>query len=343
MSAAPQLTARQQEIWNFLVEYVDRHGYPPTVREIGEAVGLASPSTVHAHLANLERAGPAAARPDEAARARADRARAARGARRRARRAELAKLPLARPDRGRRPAARRGEHRGRARRARAARPQRDFLLRVKGESMIDAGILDGDIVVVAARPGRAERRDRGRARRRRRVGRRGDGEDVLPRGTAASACSPRTRARADLRRPRPDPRQGRRGSSGALMSRPSPRFNRTLDQELAALAARRVSSSASSAASSCCTRGRRVRLPRVRQPALRRPEIARQIRARIRLAGRVTAVALLRRRVEESPDTAGQDAGGKARRRKPTESGTERRPPPSAFSGDAGGKGETVG
>ncbi|MGN6799002.1 MAG: transcriptional repressor LexA, partial [Gaiellaceae bacterium] len=50
------LTARQQEIWNYLVEYVDRHGYPPTVREIGEQVGLASPSTVHAHLANLERA-----------------------------------------------------------------------------------------------------------------------------------------------------------------------------------------------------------------------------------------------------------------------------------------------
>ena len=57
MSSAPQLTARQQEIWEFLVDYVDRHGYPPTVREIGEAVGLASPSTVHAHLANLERAG----------------------------------------------------------------------------------------------------------------------------------------------------------------------------------------------------------------------------------------------------------------------------------------------
>ena len=51
------LTKRQQEIWEFLVEYVDAHGYPPTVREIGEKVGLASPSTVHAHLANLERAG----------------------------------------------------------------------------------------------------------------------------------------------------------------------------------------------------------------------------------------------------------------------------------------------
>jgi len=51
------LTTRQQEIWQFLAEYVDAHGYPPTVREIGDAVGLASPSTVHAHLANLERAG----------------------------------------------------------------------------------------------------------------------------------------------------------------------------------------------------------------------------------------------------------------------------------------------
>jgi repressor LexA len=51
------LTERQQQIWNFLVEYVDRHGYPPTVREIGSAVGLTSSSTVHAHLANLEKIG----------------------------------------------------------------------------------------------------------------------------------------------------------------------------------------------------------------------------------------------------------------------------------------------
>ncbi len=51
------LTGRQQEIWDFVVGYVDKHGYPPTVREIGDAVGLASPSTVHAHLANLEKIG----------------------------------------------------------------------------------------------------------------------------------------------------------------------------------------------------------------------------------------------------------------------------------------------
>src|SRR3954451_24145276 len=57
VQAETVLTARQQEIWQVLGEYVDGHGYPPTVREIGERVGLASPSTVHAHLANLERAG----------------------------------------------------------------------------------------------------------------------------------------------------------------------------------------------------------------------------------------------------------------------------------------------
>ena len=51
------LSTRQREIYEFVTTYVDGHGYPPTVREIGDAVGLASPSTVHAHLANLERAG----------------------------------------------------------------------------------------------------------------------------------------------------------------------------------------------------------------------------------------------------------------------------------------------
>ena len=51
------LSKRQREIFDFVVTYADKHGYPPTVREIGDAVGLASPSTVHAHLANLERAG----------------------------------------------------------------------------------------------------------------------------------------------------------------------------------------------------------------------------------------------------------------------------------------------
>jgi repressor LexA len=51
------LTKRQQEIFDFIKRYCEQNGYPPTVRDIGRAVGLASSSTVHAHLANLEKLG----------------------------------------------------------------------------------------------------------------------------------------------------------------------------------------------------------------------------------------------------------------------------------------------
>ena len=51
------ITARQQRILDFIAETVRERGYPPTVREIGEAVGLTSSSSVHAQLANLERKG----------------------------------------------------------------------------------------------------------------------------------------------------------------------------------------------------------------------------------------------------------------------------------------------
>ncbi len=51
------LTKRQKEIFDFIRKYADKTGYPPTVREIGKAVGLHSSSTVHAHLANLEKIG----------------------------------------------------------------------------------------------------------------------------------------------------------------------------------------------------------------------------------------------------------------------------------------------
>ncbi len=135
------LTGRQQEIWDFLVDYVDRHGYPPTVREIGEAVGLASPSTVHAHLANLERAGllkrdPTKPRALELVGREPVAAQAA----------ELPKLPLVGQIAAGGPLLADEnieDH--------IAVPERlggDFLLRVKGESMVNAGILDGDLLVV---------------------------------------------------------------------------------------------------------------------------------------------------------------------------------------------------
>jgi repressor LexA len=51
------LTKRQKEIFDFIRRYLRKYGYPPTVREIGQALGLHSPSTVHAHLAKLEQIG----------------------------------------------------------------------------------------------------------------------------------------------------------------------------------------------------------------------------------------------------------------------------------------------
>ena len=136
------LTERQQEIWNFLVEYVDRHGYPPTVREIGERVGLASPSTVHAHLANLERAGLLRRDPTK------PRALELIGRERReaAPAADAARLPLVGEIAAGSPLL--AEQNVEDYVAMPTRVKGDFLLRVKGESMIDAGILDGDLVIV---------------------------------------------------------------------------------------------------------------------------------------------------------------------------------------------------
>ena len=51
------LTKRQNEILNYLKEYIVSHGYPPTIREIGNSMGISSPATVHAHLTNLEKKG----------------------------------------------------------------------------------------------------------------------------------------------------------------------------------------------------------------------------------------------------------------------------------------------
>jgi repressor LexA len=140
------LTARQQEIWNYLVEYVDRHGYPPTVREIGEEVGLASPSTVHAHLANLERAGllrrdPTKPRALELiGRERREALPAAADA------PDVSRLPLVGAIAAGGPML--AEQDIEEYLPLPATTKGDFLLRVKGESMIEAGILDGDLVIV---------------------------------------------------------------------------------------------------------------------------------------------------------------------------------------------------
>jgi len=141
------LTGRQQEIWDFLVDYVDRHGYPPTVREIGEQVGLASPSTVHAHLANLERAGYLKRDPTK------PRALELTGLRRHevpATREDGAQaLPLLGQIAAGGPLlAEQNVEDYISMPEQLVRGGADFLLRVKGDSMIDAGIFDGDILVV---------------------------------------------------------------------------------------------------------------------------------------------------------------------------------------------------
>ena len=136
------LTKRQREIFDFIKEYSGRHGYPPTVRDIGKAIGLTSSSTVHAHLSNLEKLGlvrrdPTKPRALELLREQARKAvapsglpvvgRVAAGAPVLAEEniEEYVEVPqLAGGDAG------------------------EYVLRVRGDSMKDAGILDGDFVVV---------------------------------------------------------------------------------------------------------------------------------------------------------------------------------------------------
>jgi repressor LexA len=145
MQTTAELTGRQREIWSFVVEYVDRHGYPPTVREIGEAVGLASPSTVHAHLANLERAGLLRRDPTKP-RALELVGRVKGAAKSGETVAELPKLPLLGQIAAGGPLL--ADENVEDQIAVPESLRGDFLLRVKGDSMIEAGILDGDVVVV---------------------------------------------------------------------------------------------------------------------------------------------------------------------------------------------------
>jgi repressor LexA len=136
------LSKRQREIFDFISRYLSRHGYPPTVREIGKAVGLHSSSTVHAHLSKLEKLGvlkrdPTKPRAMEVLVERAKRAVRPTG------------LPLVGHVAAGEPILAEenveeylqvpdviGGEAG------------DYILRVRGDSMIDAGILDGDFAIV---------------------------------------------------------------------------------------------------------------------------------------------------------------------------------------------------
>ncbi len=146
------LTKRQQEIFDFIKTYSAKYGYPPTVRDIGKAVGLTSSSTVHAHLANLEKLGLLRRDPSKPrALELLDRATRGAGA---AVQEVLSKvtspgLPLVGSVAAGQPilAEENIEEYVQVPQA-AGGEDGEYVLRVRGDSMIDAGILEGDYVVV---------------------------------------------------------------------------------------------------------------------------------------------------------------------------------------------------
>jgi repressor LexA len=139
------LTKRQQEIFDFIKRYSAKYGYPPTVRDIGKAVGLASSSTVHAHLANLEKIGLLRRDPSKP-RALVMLDRAVEGVR------DIVRpngLPLVGHVAAGQPVLAEENIEDYVDVPDAAGgDEGEYLLRVRGDSMRDAGILQGDFVVV---------------------------------------------------------------------------------------------------------------------------------------------------------------------------------------------------
>ncbi len=136
------LTKRQKEIFDYIKRYASKQGYPPTVREIGKAVGLTSSSTVHAHLANLEKIGllrrdPTKPRAIEVLVDKARKAISGRG------------LPVVGQVAAGQPILAEENIEEYVEIPEAiGGSDSDYILRVKGDSMRDAGILEGDFVVV---------------------------------------------------------------------------------------------------------------------------------------------------------------------------------------------------
>jgi repressor LexA len=141
MDIKQDLSKRQREIFEFISSYLSSHGYPPTVREIGKAVGLHSSSTVHAHLAKLEGLGVLKRDPTKP--------RAIEVLIEKAKRVARPGVPLVGNVAAGEPVLAEenieeymevpsviGGEGG------------DYVLRVRGDSMVDAGILEGDFVVV---------------------------------------------------------------------------------------------------------------------------------------------------------------------------------------------------
>lgn len=145
MDINKELTKRQQEIYDFIRKYSSKYGYPPTVRDIGKAVGLASSSTVHAHLANLEKLGllrrdPSKPRAIEMLDKAADAVKSI---------VKPSGLPLVGQVAAGQPIlAEENIEEFVPVPDLAGGEEGEYILRVRGDSMIKAGILEGDFVVV---------------------------------------------------------------------------------------------------------------------------------------------------------------------------------------------------
>jgi repressor LexA len=136
------LTKRQREIFDYVKSYGEQHGYPPTVRDIGKAIGLTSSSTVHAHLANLEKLGVLRRDPTKprAIEVLVDKAKAV---------VAPSGLPLVGQVAAGQPVlAEENIEEYVPVPEIAGGAEGEFVLRVKGDSMVGAGIFEGDYVVV---------------------------------------------------------------------------------------------------------------------------------------------------------------------------------------------------
>lgn len=145
-----KLSKRQQDILNFIKNEVKTKGYPPSVREIGEAVGLASSSTVHGHLARLESKGlirrdPTKPRAIEILEVESDTP---------APKYHVVNVPVVGKVTAGQPitAIENVEEYFPLPDTLVPAEEQVFMLEVMGDSMIDAGILDGDYVIVKQQP-----------------------------------------------------------------------------------------------------------------------------------------------------------------------------------------------
>ncbi len=141
-AAGATLTKRQKELLDFLDNYIQRHGFAPTLDETGKHFGLTSLATVHKHLTNLERKG--------LIRRRSGLSRALEVIPQ-SKRVEGIELPLLGMAAAGSPMEATLDNERIMVPDSLVRKQESFALKVSGESMRDAGILDGDIVIVESR------------------------------------------------------------------------------------------------------------------------------------------------------------------------------------------------